>query len=488
MPVQYLANLSLYVPELIIIVTMMGALFLEATYREKEGSHSFVFYLTLLGLVTAAGAISANMRIPATQFFTHSLIHDSFGSLAKLLMVVGTMASVYLSYQSGEIEEELKPEFSILVLGVLVGGMLLASAHNMLTLYLGVETLSILSYALAAMRKKDEKSAEAGLKYVLYGGVTAGLMLFGISHIFGVLGTIQFSEIREGLAKVNNIQLAILIPSFIVFFAGIGYKIACVPFHMWSPDVYEGSPTPVTAFFSLVPKVAGVVALARITSTFFGVNVTLNHTWVALLSTIAALTLTVGNVTAIGQRSVKRMLAFSSISHVGMIILGILVMTDMGLRSVMFYLVSYVFMTIVAFYIVALVSEQYGNDYFERFNGLATRYPLMAILLSMVMFSLAGVPPLSGFVAKFNIFAVVIEKRFYVLALIAAINSVVSLYYYLKIVRVMIFKEAESSEGIRGFGFVNQTVISIFSVPVLLLGIYWERVLIWAQNAKLFVP
>ncbi len=488
MPVQYLANLSLYVPELVVVATMMGVLFLESTYRENEKNHHFVFFLTLFGLLVAAVSVVANFTVLPTEFFTHSLIHDSFGNLSKLLMIFGTMASVYLSYQSREIDQDLKSEFSAIALGVLVGGMLLSSAHNMLTLYLGVETLSVLSYALAAMRKNDEKSAEAGLKYVLYGGVTAGLMLFGISHIFGALGTIQFTEIKLALEKVDGAKLAILIPSFLLFFAGIGYKIACVPFHMWSPDVYEGSPTPVTAFFSLVPKVAGVAALVRVTFSFFTVNVLLNHTWIALLSTIAALTLTIGNVTAIGQRSVKRMLAFSSISHVGMIILGVLVTSDEGLRSVMFYLISYLFMTIVAFYIVALVSEQYGNDYFERFNGLASRYPLMAILLTMVMFSLSGVPPLSGFVAKFNIFAVVIEKRYYVLALFAALNSVVSLYYYLKIVRLMIFKEAESSEEIRGFGFVNQALISICSVPVVLLGIYWERVLMWAQGAKLFVP
>lgn len=488
MPVQYLANLSLFVPELVLVVTMVGVLFLESSYREKEGSHHYIFALTMLGLVAAAASSLANLGVAPTEFFTKSLVHDSFSALAKFLMILATIFCVYLGYQSSEIEDDLKSEFSAMSLGVLIGGMLLASSNNMLTLYLGIETLSILSYALAAMKKRDEKSAEAGLKYVLYGGVTAGLMLFGISHIFGVLGTINFSEINSAVGKVNEGQLAVLIPAFILFFAGIGYKIACVPFHMWSPDVYEGSPTPVTAFFALVPKIAGITVLLRITFSFFDTQPVLHHTWLALLSTIAALTLTIGNVTAIGQRSVKRMLAFSSISHVGMIILGVIVGGDEGPRSVMFYLMTYLFMTVVAFYIVALVSEQYGNDYFERFNGLIYRHPLMAILLSIVMFSLAGIPPLSGFVAKFNILAVVLQKKFYFLALLAALNSVVSLYYYLKVVRLMIFKESEGTTPIRGFGFLNQAIISIASVPVVLLGIYWENVLLWAQGAKLFVP
>ncbi len=198
--------------------------------------------------------------------------------------------------------------------------------------------------------------------------------------------------------------------------------------------------------------------------------------------------MTVGNVTAIGQKSVKRMLAFSSISHVGTMMLGVLVLNDIGLGTVVFYAITYVFMTLVAFYIVAFVSDVYGNDHFERFNGLVYRYPMMAIAMTITMFSLAGLPPLSGFVAKFNIFSVILAKKYYSLAVIAALNSVVALYYYMKIIRLMMLKEPESRSPIQGFAFGNQAVIIGLSVPVVVLGIFWEKVMVVAQGAKLFIP
>lgn len=489
MTINYLANLGLYVPELLAIVTMVGLLFLEATYSKDDHNHKFVFFGSLVGLVCVLGSLLPALSMAPKLFFSKAVVFDSFATLLKIAMVIGTVGCILIGKNSKEIEPTLRSEFIVMSIGVLVGGMLLVSANNMLTLYLGIETLSILSYALASMKKKDERSSEAGLKYVLYGGLCAGIMLFGVSHIYGLVGSIEFGEIRTYLMnkELTAGQLTVLIPSFFLFFAGIGYKIACVPFHMWSPDVYEGSPTPVTAFFSIVPKVAGVGALARITMVFFQSEGMLHHSWVGLLSVVAAVTMTVGNVTAIGQKSVKRMLAFSSISHVGMIMMGILVLDDVGLRSVVFYLLTYVFMTLAAFFVVGIVAGLYGNDHFERFNGLIYRHPFMAIVLGIVMFSLAGLPPLSGFVAKFNILSAIINKRYYALALIAALNSVVSLYYYMKIVRLMVFKEAESNSKIEGFGFVNQAVIVALCVPVVMLGIFWEKIMILAQGAKPFI-
>ncbi|GAB4011061.1 MAG: NADH-quinone oxidoreductase subunit NuoN [Bdellovibrio sp.] len=470
----YLSSLSAYVPELVVCLTMVGLVILEATYDREEHGRSLFNLLGFLGLFIAAVVLLIQKSADPVSIFTGSMTIDRLASVAKFIMILGTMGAMYLSWDSKDISDDQKGEFSILAIGVLVGGMMLASANNMLMLYLGVETLSIISYAMASLKKNDDRSAEAGLKYALYGGVTAGLMLFGMSHIFGVLGTINFSEIGAAVPNLTTAQIAILIPSFLFFFAGIGYKIACVPFHMWSPDVYEGSPLPVTAFFSIVPKVAGIASLIRITQVVFASESALSHSWMAMLSVMAALTMTVGNVSAIGQRSMKRMLAYSSIGHSGILILTALVPGADGQAAFLFYSFVYLFMTLVAFYLISAMNDSYGNDYFERFNGFVFRYPLMAIILSLVMFSLAGIPPLGGFIAKFKIFALIIEKKYYTLALIAGFNSVVSLYYYLKVVRLMVFKQVETQEEIKTLSYVNQLVYFLLALPIIWLGLYWS--------------
>lgn len=487
MVLTYLANLGHYVPEIILCVTMIGLLFVESTYDDREEGRGYLYWTAVIGLVSCFAFLIDSFGDEPVAIFTNSMVIDPFSTLAKMVMVVGTLGAVYLTSQSSDLMREHKPEFVILSIGVLIGGMILASANNFLMFYIGIETLSILSYALASLNKNDTRSSEAGLKYSLYGGVCAGLMLFGMSHIFGVLGTIQFSEVGSALTNLSGEQLLILMPSFLLFFVGVGYKIAAVPFHMWSPDVYEGSPLPVTTFFSIVPKVAGIAALVRLSMIFFETAGPLQYSWVGILSVVAALTMTVGNVSAIGQRSVKRMLAYSSISHAGMMLMGVVVVNEIGIKAILFYAITYLFMTLVAFYIVSFVSDRYGNDHFERFSGLMTRYPIMAILLAVVMFSLAGIPPLSGFVAKFNIFSALLSSKLYVLAVIAGLNSVVSLYYYLKIVRLMIFKPAESSEPIVGFGFQNQAVITALAFPVVYFGIFWSSLLTLTESAKIFI-
>lgn len=484
---NYLAGLSHYVPELLACLTMFGLILIEATYKEEEQDRKFFFLSAGLGLVSVLFFTFKALGHAPVSIFTNSIIIDPFSSMMKLVMVLGTIGAVFLTSQSKDIEGHLKPEFTIMAAGVLVGGMLLSSANNMLVLFIGIETLSILSYVLASLRKSDERSSEAGLKYSLYGGISSGIMLFGLSHIFGTLGTINFTEIAAALKSVDSTQIAVLLPSFLLFFVGIGYKIACVPFHMWTPDVYEGSPLPVTTFFSIVPKVAGLAALIRISQSFFSDPGALNVGWVGVLSIVAALTMTVGNVSAIGQRSVKRMLAYSSISHAGVMLLGVLVIDEIGTRSVVFYSVAYLFMTLAAFYVVGAVADKYGNDHFERFSGLVYRYPLMSIGLTIVMFSLAGIPPFSGFVAKFHIFTAVLAKKYYVLAIIAGLNSVISLYYYLKLVRLMVLKPAESNESIEGFNVLNQTAVFAMVVPVVFLGVFWEKLMVLANNAKIFI-
>ncbi len=487
MYLNYLASISRYIPELLLVVLMVGLILIEATYADDEKNKRYVFITACIGLVVTFISLMVNLPGKAEAVFSNSMIIDPFSTLMKMLMVIGTLGAYYLSTFSKDIYESLKSEFIIMAVGILIGGMILASANNMLMIYIGIETLSIISYVMASLKKNDERSSEAGLKYALYGGLSSGIMLFGMSHIFGVLGTIQFTGMAANIAKLNTNQILIMMPSFVLFFAGIGYKIAAVPFHMWSPDVYEGSPTPVTTFFAVVPKLAGISALVRVTMIFFSNASSLNVAWVGLMMAIAALTMTVGNVSAIGQKSVKRMLAYSSISHAGIMIAGITMINEIGVRAIVFYAITYVFMTLVAFYVTSIVQDKYGNDHFDRFQGLVYRYPFMAIAMSIVMFSLTGLPPLAGFVAKWNIINALLSAKFYTLAIVLVLNSVVSAYYYLKIVRLMTLKQAESTEAIEGFGFLNQVVILAMTLPVLILGIFWDGIMSLASSAKIFI-
>jgi NADH-quinone oxidoreductase subunit N len=402
-------------------------------------------------------------------------------------MTLGTMGAVFLSHSSKDIYSNLKSEFSIMAVGVLIGGMLLASAKNMLTLYLGIETLSILSYVLSSFKRDESTSTEAGMKYALYGGLSAGIALFGISHLYGVLGSIQFVDMVTKLPGIEGVNLAILMISFLMFFVGIGYKISVFPFHMWTPDVYQGSPIPVTSFFAIVPKMAGIASLVRVSFVFVQEGSPLAISWIGLILVIAAMTMTVGNVTAIGQTSVKRLLAFSSIGHVGMMILGVVVMNEAGVQAILFYGIVYLFMTLIAFYVTSHLSDMYGTDSYDVFRGLIYKHPVMAIIMASVLFSLAGMPPFSGFIAKFNIFSVIIQKKHYGIALVAAINSVIALYYYMKLAKTMIFGTPQGEEKVLGFTTLNQAVIISLFIPVLFLGIFWDSAMALAGNAALFI-
>lgn len=486
MLLKLFTNVGFYIPEVTCIFLMCALLFIESTYKKEEG-RTFLYVTSILGLVAALGALVPNFDIEAKTIFSGAIVIDPFSTFLKIIMVLGTLGSIYISYISKDIYSELKAEFVIMSVGVLVGGMLLVSSNNLLTLYLGIETLSILSYVMAAMKREDSVSTEAGMKYALYGGITAGVMLFGMSHIYGIVGSIQFNDIALKITQLSGANLWLVFGSLVFFFVGIGYKIACFPFHMWSPDVYQGSPLPVTSFFSIVPKIAGVGVLIRVSTLIFAEKNGLQGTWIFLIHVVAAMTMTVGNVTAIGQDSVKRMLAFSSIGHVGMMLLGIVVLDSSGVQAILFYGVVYLFMTVLAFAITSHVSDKYGTDSHSGFKGIIKKHPIVGLAMIVVLFSLAGLPPFSGFVAKFNILSAVIVKKYYGLALVAAINSVISLYYYMRLVRYIVFEESEYQENIASLSFVNQGFILVITLPVIFLGIFWEKVMLISEGAKILI-
>src|SRR5690606_11178947 len=408
------------------VVLMTTLLVAEAAVKDEHGKRTKIYTYALVVLGLTLIPLFQNLGKAPAHIFFNAVTIDTFSTLIKIIMVMGAMGSIILSFSSKDIYSNLKSEFAILAVGVLIGGMLLASANNFITLYVGIETLSILSYVMATLKRDESTSAEAGLKYILYGGLTAGIALFGMSHIYGALGTVQFTEIYDKVADLEGTKLWIVIVSSVFFFGGLAYKVSAFPFHMWSPDVYQGAPIPVTTFFSIVPKLAGLTALVRVSMVFFNNNEALTNSWVALLLVVAGMTMTVGNVTAIGQNSVKRMLAFSSIGHVGLMILGVAVLNEAGFRALIFYSIVYMFMTLCTFYITSHLNDMYGTDNYDVFRGLIYKHPVMALVMVGTLLSLAGIPPFSGFVAKFSIFNIVIEKKYYGIAVVAAVNAVIS--------------------------------------------------------------
>lgn len=484
---QLLGFLSYYIPELICIFLMTTLLIAEAAVKNENGNRDkiYIYALSVLGL-TLIPLVQNLSKAPVT-IFHEAVTIDPFSTVIKIIMVIGTMGAIYLSKSSKDIYVNLKSEFCVMAVGVLIGGMLLASANNMLTLYLGIETLSILSYVMSAFKREESTSAEAGLKYVLYGGLSAGVALYGISHLYGILGSIQFVEMTSQIPNLQGSEMFLVLVAFLMFFVGLGYKISAFPFHMWTPDVYQGSPIPVTAFFSIVPKMAGLAALIRVSFVFFSQDSILTQSWVGLLLVVAAMTMTVGNVTAIGQSSVKRLLAFSSIGHVGMMLLGVVVLNEVGVRAILFYGIAYLFMTLIAFYITSHLSDMYGTDTYDVFRGLIHKHPVMAVVMAGVLFSLAGMPPFSGFVAKFNIISVVVEKKYYGIAIVAMVNSVISLYYYMKLAKTMIFSDRDGEDTVVGFTFSNQAVIVALFIPVLFLGIFWDQAMTLSGNASIYI-
>lgn len=484
---ELLGFLSYYIPEVICVVLMTTLLVAEASVKDENGPRNKIYIYAIAVLGLALIPLCLNMTKAPVHIFHNAVTIDPFSTLVKIIMVLGTMGAIWLSRSSRDIYANLKSEFAIMAVGVLIGGMLLASANNMLTVYLGIETLSILSYVMSSLKRDESTSTEAGMKYALYGGLSAGVMLFGISHLYGVLGSIQFVDMMTKMQGLEGAQLAIVLVAFLLFFAGVGYKISAFPFHMWTPDVYQGSPIPVTTFFSIVPKMAGLATLVRVSFVFFSEGSTLTASWIGLILVISAMTMTVGNVTAIGQSSVKRMLAFSSIGHVGMIMLGSVVLNEVGVQALLFYSIAYLFMTLVAFYVTSHLSDMYGTDTYDVFKGLVYKHPVMAFVMGSVLFSLAGMPPFAGFVAKFNILAVIIEKKYYGIAIVAVVNSVVALYYYMKLAKTMVFGKADGDERVLGFSVQNQAVIVALFIPVVVLGIFWERIIAISGNASVFI-
>jgi NADH-quinone oxidoreductase subunit N len=474
-----LGSLQYFLPEFAVTATILLLVVLHVVSK-RPGSSASAF----LALVGTGAALLLTGAMPAGDgkaIFEGMVAYDGFALFFKALTALATLVVIFMSMDSGELAGRSQAEYYVFLLSTLLGMFLLSSATDIVMLYLALELVSIPSYLLAGYLKGQRRSTEAAMKYVVYGATASGVMIYGFSLLFGLSGSTQIAEIGRAVAAGKATLPALL--AAVMVAVGFGYKIAAVPFHMWSPDVYEGAPAPATAFFSVGPKAAGFAVLVRFYYTVFAApdaatglwRLTSAVDWPFLFAALSAITMTVGNLVAVKQNNVKRLLAYSSIAHAGYMLMGFVLLSPAGIQAILFYLVVYLFMNLGAFYVVVLVSNQTKGEDIADFAGLGSRSPLAAVAMAIFLFALTGLPPFSGFIGKVYLFAEVINRGVYWLAVVAGLNSVVALYYYARIVRAMFLSEPTDASEI-AVPAVPRAMLVLLALPTLILGIYWEPV------------
>ncbi|MDP1854360.1 MAG: NADH-quinone oxidoreductase subunit N [Candidatus Omnitrophota bacterium] len=468
-----LADLKFILPEIILLICALAVLFLGLFVKKKS----------ILGVLSLAGLILAGLLLPqsyisGTSIFFNILVSDSFSEFFKYLFLLTAAIVILISIGYKRILKEDRGEYYFLLLILTIAMMLAVSSHNLLMIYIAIEAVSLLAYILTAFRKNDLFSSEGALKYFLFGSLTSAVMLYGISFVYGLFGTLDLSTISASLNQAQN-NFAVFVPLLFIF-SGLSFKCALVPFHMWVPDAYQGAPTPVTALISVGPKAVGFAVLLRIFLCDIFISTDM---WVCFVTAVSIFTMTLGNIIAITQTNVKRLLGYSSIAQAGYILIGFVVATPLGIKAVLFYLFTYLFMNLGAFACVALISESIKSHDIEDYAGFYKRQPFTAFVFTVFLLSLAGIPPLGGFMAKFLVFAAAIEARFIMLAVIGVINSVVALYYYVKIIRFMYLSEPKETPILPRPFALNFALVIAF-VSILVIGLWPCPVLNWINGLQ----
>ena len=464
------ASLAPAYPELLLAVGIV-VLLLGGVIFSKDRSTGIAF-LAILLLIAVAGV--AIWQPAEGILFNGGFIVDGFARYMKFLVLGGSAFALVLSTSTAKPMGLDKFEYSILVLLATLGMMVMVSANDLMSLYVGLELQSLALYVVAAMKREDSKATEAGLKYFVLGALSSGMLLYGASLIYGFTGMTQLDQI---VTAVAGAQRSIgLIFGMVFLIAGIAFKISAVPFHMWTPDVYEGAPTPVTAFFAAAPKVAAMALIIRVVTVPFG-GVT--HDWQQIVIFLSIASMVLAAFAAIGQNNLKRLLAYSSIGHVGFALVGLSAGTSVGVEGVAVYMTIYVAMTICMF--AALLSLRTSNGYVEtipQMAGLAQKRPFIAAIIAIVMFSFIGLPPLAGFFAKWQVFLAAIDAHLFALAIIGVLASAVSAFYYLRIVKVMYFDEPQTE-----FAAAPAELTAVMAVAGFLIVTYFVTVASPLYNA-----
>ena len=424
-------NLEVVLPELILGGGSMVLLMLGVATRRERGE--LILRLAIILLVLAGIFVAG--REGTTTLFHDSFIVDPFARALKLLTLAGAAVALLMSIDYWRGAGGVKFEFPVLVLLATTGMLMMISANDLIALYVGLELQSLALYVVAAFQRDSARSSEAGLKYFVLGALSSGMLLYGTSLVYGFTGSTDFADIAAAVQPSGaNIGL---IFGLVFLMAGFAFKISAVPFHMWTPDVYEGAPTPVTAFFAAAPKLAAMALTVRVLITAFPA---VTAQWQQIVTFLAIASMALGSFAAIGQTNIKRLMAYSSIGQMGYALVGLAAGTTEGVQGVIIYLAIYLAMTLGTFACI-LAMRRNGRmvEDIDQLSGLSSTSPLMAFLLAMLLFSLAGIPPLAGFFAKFYVFLAAIRAGLYALAVIGVLLSVVGAYYYLRIVKIMYF-------------------------------------------------
>lgn len=495
-------SLFYFWPETILVLGAIAVLLVDLLGKRPSRKTSGAIALVALGGSIVATLVTGDET--ARGLFGGLIARDGFADFFKVLsalvgMVVGVIAMRSrdtIEYREGRVDRDREAgEFYALALTVCLGINLMAASTDMLMAYLSLEMVSVMSYILAGYTNHSRRSAEASLKYVIYGGVASGVMLYGLSILYGIAGTTDLAAIGAAARTANPTAVVV---AFSLCMAGFGYKIASVPFHMWCPDVYEGAPTPVSAFLSVGPKAAGFALLIR----FMGGAIPPelaepgklmpSAPWELVLAAVSVATMTLGNLAAISQQNIKRMLAYSSIAHAGYLLMGVAAGTMGGYGAVMFYLFAYLFMNLGAFLVVIAVADAGLGENVSDYQGLGYRAPLVAAVLAVFLISLTGLPPMFGFVGKFYLFREVIAKGgtiLVVLAIIGVLNSAVSLYYYARLLKVMYLDKAAEGAGPVVVARQHTALLVPLAAFTIFFGLYFKPVYAWVeQSMQLWAP
>ena len=455
-------NLILILPELVLFIGAMGLLLLGAYYKEagavgvmgeaaphntsNSRSINRIVSNSAIGLLVVASALTfLDARHSAPQAFNGAFIMDDFAVLFKVMIFLSTALALLMAQRFMAREKLERFEFPVLLLLAACGMGVMVSANNMIAAYMGLELQSLALYVVAAIKRDSLRATEAGLKYFVLGALSSGLLLYGMSLLYGLSGSVEFSAIASVFSTSSEGVLPVAQTVGLVFvMAGLAFKVSAVPFHMWTPDVYEGAPTPVTAFFAAAPKLAAMALFLRLITTAFPDAIA---AWQQIFVFLAIAGMVLGSFAAIGQHNIKRLMAYSSIAHIGFALVGFAAATSAGISSVIFYMMLYLTMTLGTF--ACILAMRRGGVMLEQISdlaGLSRSRPFMAACLAVLMFSLAGIPPMAGFFGKLFVFRAAIEAELYALAIIGVLASVVGAFYYLRIIKIMYLDAAAGAE------------------------------------------
>ena len=459
---RYAADLKYLIPEMALLAVAVIAMFVHlfGGRRGRRGA----------GLVVLAGLVGTLWLLPfaplaLAAIYSGALTVDTFSLFVKIIILLSAVLSVVLSFRFFDAEGYESGEVYYLLLFAVIGMLFTASATDLISFYVSFELFAICSYILAGIFKKEIRSAEAGLKYFVLGALSSAIMLLGMALVYGVSGATAFSQIAAPALQADQRLFTL---GMVLFFIGLFFKVAAVPFHMWTPDVYEGAPTPLVAFLSTAPKAAAFAVFIRLLSTVFGA---LEYKWTMLFTVVSIVTMFWGNLAALGQHSLKRMLAYSSIAHAGYMLIGLAALGSHGAMAVLFYLFAYLFMNTAAFGLILFVQKKSGfGEEVDDLNGLAQKAPLVSAGIIVLLLSLTGIPPTAGFIGKYYLLSAAVGQKMYLLAVAGALNSVISLFYYFRIGRAM-FMESDRPGRVLNVSVYVRSVLFVCIAALLYFGL-----------------